>query len=117
MRKLSDISTKVTKLSKFIEALLSCEIASNSSRITVAGGSITEILYFLKEEDRIIGVDITSNYPKDTQKFPSIGYVRNLSAEGVLSLKPTLIIGEDDMGPPDVINQVNRTEKIIFLHI
>ena len=84
-------------------------MASNSSRITVAGGSITEILYFLKEEDRIIGVDITSNYPKDTQKFPSIGYVRNLSAEGVLSLKPTLIIGEDDMGPPDVINQVNRT--------
>jgi len=35
--------------------------------------------------------------------------VRALSAEGVLSLDPTLIIGENDMGPPSVIDQINRT--------
>ena len=90
-------------------SMFSCEIASNSSKITVAGGSITEILYFLKEESRINAVDLTSNYPEETKSFPSIGYVRNLSAEGILSLKPTLIIGEDDMGPPSVIDQIKRT--------
>ena len=41
-----------------------CNIADNASGIVVAGGSITEILYFLNEEDRILGVDVTSNFPK-----------------------------------------------------
>ena len=86
-----------------------CEKAMDSSRITAAGGSITEIIYFLEQESRIIAVDVTSNYPKSAMNFPSIGYVRALSAEGVLSLDPTLIIGENDMGPPSVIDQINRT--------
>ena len=86
-----------------------CNQAPNSSRITVAGGSITEILFFLGFENNIIAVDVTSNYPKKAKEYQSIGYVRNLSAEGVLSLKPTLIIGEDDIGPPSVIEQIKRT--------
>ena len=86
-----------------------CEKAMDSSRITAAGGSITEIIYFLEQESRLIAVDVTSNYPKSAMNLPSIGYVRALSAEGVLSLDPTLIIGENDMGPPSVIDQINRT--------
>ena len=51
----------------------SCNIANNTSDIVVAGGSITEILYFLNEEDRILGVDVTSNFPEETSELPSIG--------------------------------------------
>ena len=87
-----------------------CTKASNSSRIVIAGGSITEILYYLNEEKRIIGVDVTSNYPEEAKALPSIGYVRNLSTEGVLSLNPTLIIGEDDMGPPVVVEQLKEID-------
>ena len=65
--------------------------AKDPSRIAVAGGSITEILYFLGEESRIVAVDITSNFPEAATSLPSIGYVRNLSAEGTLSLNPTLV--------------------------
>ena len=86
----------------------SCNIASNTSDIVIAGGSITEILYFLNEEDRILGVDVTSNFPKETSKLPSIGYVRSLSTEGILSLNPKLILGENDMGPPLVIDQIKE---------
>ncbi|MAQ87864.1 MAG: hypothetical protein CMG23_06740 [Candidatus Marinimicrobia bacterium] len=85
-----------------------CNIADNTSGIVVAGGSITEILYFLNEEDRILGIDVTSNFPKQTKKLPSIGYVRNLSTEGILSLNPKLILGENDMGPPLVLDQINE---------
>ena len=85
-----------------------CNIANNTSDIVVAGGSITEILYFLKEEDRILGVDVTSNFPKETSELPSIGYVRSLSTEGILSLNPKLILGENDMGPPLVIDQIKE---------
>ena len=85
---------------------LNCETAQNSSRIVVAGGSITEIIYFLNSEEKIVALDVTSNYPEKAKELPSIGYVRNLSAEGILSMNPSIVFGEDDMGPPGVIKQL-----------
>ena len=87
-----------------------CSKAKDTSRIVVAGGSITEILFFLNESQNIVAVDTTSNYPEDAKSYPSIGYVRALSAEGVLSLNPTLIIGENDMGPENVLEQLKKTK-------
>ena len=87
-----------------------CSKAKDTSRIVVAGGSITEILFFLNESKNIVAVDTTSNYPDDAKSYPSIGYVRALSAEGVLSLNPTLIIGENDMGPENVLEQLKKTK-------
>jgi len=87
-----------------------CSEAKDTSRIVVAGGSVTEILFFLNESKNIVAVDTTSNYPEDAKNFPSIGYVRALSAEGVLSLNPTLIIGENDMGPENVLEQLKKTK-------
>ena len=87
----------------------SCGPAPDPSRIVVAGGSITEILFSLGEQRKIVAVDRTSNYPADVSEFPIIGYVRTLSAEGVLSLAPSLVLGEDDMGPIEVLNQLKST--------
>ena len=83
-----------------------CSLSSNFSRIVVAGGSLTEIIYLLGGDDKIVGVDVTSNYPEETKNIKSIGYVRNVSTEGLLSLNPSLILGEDDMGPLNVIKQL-----------
>jgi len=47
-----------------------CNKASDVSRITVAGGSITEIIYALGEEEKLIAVDITSNFPKEATELP-----------------------------------------------
>ncbi|MEM6808324.1 MAG: ABC transporter substrate-binding protein [Pseudomonadota bacterium] len=92
-------------------AMLECGTrAQDPSRIVVAGGSITEILYDLQEQQRIIGADRTSNYPAEARELPQVGYVRNLSAEGVLSLEPTLVMGEHDMGPPEVVEQLERLD-------
>ena len=87
----------------------SCGPAPDPSRIVVAGGSITEILFSLGEQEKIVAVDRTSNYPADVSEFPVIGYVRALSAEGVLSLAPSLVLGEDDMGPVEVLTQLKST--------
>ncbi len=80
--------------------------ADTADRIAVAGGSITEIIYRLGEEDRIVGVDSTSTYPEAATHHPTLGYVRNVSVEGLLSLTPDLLIGELDTGPPKVLNQI-----------
>mgnify|MGYP006278901823 CR=1 FL=1 len=88
------------------EVLACGETAPDASRIAVAGGSLTEILFDLGAADRVIAVDTTSNYPEAALGLPQIGYVRNLSAEGLLSLSPTLVLGEHDMGPPAVVEQL-----------
>ena len=61
-------------------------------RIVTLGSDITEIVYTLGEGQRIVGRDSTSVYPPDVEKIADVGYFRQLGAEGVLSLKPDLII-------------------------
>lgn len=89
--------------------VLDCgERPADASRVAVAGGSLVEILYALGEEDHIVAVDRTSNYPEAAKSLPQIGYVRDISAEGLLSLEPTFVLGEHDMGPPEVVAQLAR---------
>ena len=83
------------------------EPAMDASRIVSAGGSVTEIIYALGAESRLVAVDTTSNFPSSAADLPSVGYVRALSTEGMLSTRPTLILGEDDMGPPEVLSQLS----------
>jgi iron complex transport system substrate-binding protein len=79
------------------------------TRIAIAGGSITEIIYRLGEQNKIVGVDSTSQFPAAAKDHPLLGYVRNVSAEGVLSLSPDLFIGEADTGPTKTVNQIKAT--------
>ena len=87
-----------------------CNQTKDASRIVSIGSSITEIIYFLNSQDQIIAIDITSNFPEDSKKFPSVGYIRNLSAEGLLSTNPSIIISEDDIGPKNIIKQIQDTK-------
>ena len=57
-------------------------------------------------EDRLIGVDTTSQHPASLRALPSIGYQRQLAAEGILSLRPDLLLGSEEMGPPPVLEQL-----------
>ncbi|KGJ05609.1 hemin ABC transporter substrate-binding protein [Paracoccus halophilus] len=88
-------------------ALLSGPAAADphpdASRVLSIGGSVTEIVYALGQQDRLVARDTTSNYPAEAQALPDIGYMRQLSAEGVLSVKPDLILAEDGAGPPETI--------------
>ena len=76
---------------------------SGAQRIVSIGGTVTEIIYALGEGERVIAVDSTSTYPQSAADKPDVGYIRQLSAEGVLSQKPDLIIAEAGAGPADAI--------------
>nr|WP_046829330.1 hemin ABC transporter substrate-binding protein [Afipia massiliensis] len=87
----------------------------NRSRIVSIGGAITEILYALGLEDRIVGVDTTSLYPpKALGEKPNVGYMRQLSAEGVLGLNPQLILAIEGSGPKETL-EVLDAAKIPFV--
>ncbi|OLS62456.1 heme/hemin ABC transporter substrate-binding protein [Pseudomonas putida] len=71
-----------------------------------AGGALSEWIVELGAEPRLVGVDTTSQHPETLKALPSIGYQRMLSAEGVLSLRPDVLVGTEEMGPPPVLAQV-----------
>jgi iron complex transport system substrate-binding protein len=76
----------------------------DASRIVSVGGAITEILYALGVSDRIVAVDSTSLFPLDALKQkPNVGYMRALSAEGVLGLNPSLVLAIEGAGPKETI--------------
>ena len=80
--------------------------AAESDRIVAIGGTITEVLYAIGLGGSIVAVDLTSDYPDDAQSKPRVGYMRALSAEGILAVAPTLILAIEDAGPPEVIAQL-----------
>jgi iron complex transport system substrate-binding protein len=86
--------------------LLAAFPVAAAERLVSADGAVTEILYAVGEEGRLVGVDTTSQHPPQAQDLPSVGYKRNLSAEGVLSLAPDRLLVTDDAGPPQVLEQL-----------
>ena len=78
--------------------------AAPAQRILAIGGAVTETLYALGLEDRIVAVDTSSTYPpRALAEKPNVGYMRALSPEGVLSVGPDLIIAVESAGPPDAV--------------
>jgi iron complex transport system substrate-binding protein len=87
--------------------------AATPGRVVSVGGALTEIVFALGAEGVLVGVDTTSLHPVAAQKLPSVGYARALSAEGVLSLRPTLVLAGADAGPPMVLRQLEAARVAI----
>lgn len=75
-------------------------------RIVAIGGSLTEIVYALGQQDRLIARDTTSVFPREALKLPDVGYMRALSPEGVLSVDPDLILTLEGAGPPEAMDVI-----------
>ena len=87
----------------------------DNSRIVSIGGAITEILYALGLEQRVVAIDSTSFYPPQAlHDKPNVGYMRALSPEGVLGLSPSLILATEDAGPKEAV-AVLRAAGIPFV--
>ncbi len=84
--------------------------AEPAQRIVSAGGSITEVIYALGQEHRLVARDSTSNFPAGVSDLPNVGYVRRLSAEGLLSVNPDMILAEEGAGPPETLEVLAETQ-------
>lgn len=83
------------------------EKQANAERIVCIAKQYNEIIFALGAEKDLVAVDLSSTYPPDIKKLPTVGYHRALSAEGILSTKPTLIIHDNNVGPEAVMKQLN----------
>ena len=79
-----------------------------AKRLVSLSGALTEVVYLLNAQGMLVGTDTTSLFPEAAQKTTKVGYVRQLSAEGLLSLKPDAVVGTSEAGPPVVIDQIRQ---------
>lgn len=90
-------------------------VSAGAPRIVCAAGAMTEMIYALGAQDLLVGTDTTSLYPEAAAATPKVGYMRALSAEGVLSLAPTLLLSTDEAGPGAVLAQIRAAGVTVDL--
>lgn len=77
-------------------------------RVVCVSKHLTEMMFALGKGHNIVACDLTSTYPDSAQLLPTVGYHRALNAEGIISMKPDLIIHSNDIGPVHVIPQLEK---------
>jgi iron complex transport system substrate-binding protein len=82
-------------------------------RVVCAGGAITESVFAIGHGDEVVAVDTTSLYPAAVHALPKVGYFRQLSVEGLLSLAPDLVLADRDAGPANVLQQLGGATSIL----
>lgn len=84
--------------------------SSAAERIITLGGDVTEITYALDAQSQLVARDSTSTWPIATQSLPDVGYLRQLSTEGILSLRPTLVLASSQAQPSLVLQKVEGSK-------
>lgn len=81
-------------------------MAVGALRVVPLGGPVTETVYALGAGDLVVGTDTSSVYPDAATKLPQVGYQRALAAEGIIALRPDLVLATDEAGPTSVLEQL-----------
>ena len=88
--------------------LLPTAFASNKERAITLGGSVTEIVYELGLGERLIANDISSLYPEEATRLPRVGYYRSVPVEGVVAMKPDLVLASENAGPAQALDSIGK---------
>jgi len=75
-------------------------------RVVSLGGSVTEIVYDLGQGGRLVGDDLSSLYPEAATRLPRVGYYRAVPVEGILALRPDLVLASENAGPPQALERL-----------
>ncbi|WP_087026466.1 heme/hemin ABC transporter substrate-binding protein [Thaumasiovibrio subtropicus] len=81
---------------------------SSEPRIISAGSAVTELIFALEAESQLVAVDLTSKGFVMGTDIPQVGYHRQLSAEGLMALAPTVLVGSNEMGPEKTLNTLSE---------
>ena len=81
---------------------------SKDARYVVISPIYNEIIWSLGAQNTVVGIDLSTTYPPEVKNVQTVGYHRALSAEGILSLHPTAVIHDNNIGPPQVVQQLQQ---------
>ncbi|HET7631841.1 MAG TPA: ABC transporter substrate-binding protein [Gemmatimonadaceae bacterium] len=78
------------------------------ARVVCVSKQLNEFMYAIGAQNVMVGRDLTSIYPPEIRTLTSVGYHRALSAEGIISLRPTLFLTDGNYGPAEVTEQLEK---------
>ncbi|HEY4130666.1 MAG TPA: ABC transporter substrate-binding protein [Gemmatimonadaceae bacterium] len=103
------ITLRLLALATAVVAVACSRDSSGSGpRVVCVSKQINEFMYDIHAESVLVGRDLTSIYPPQITKLTSVGYHRALSAEGITSLRPTMLLTDGNLGPAAVVDQVKK---------
>ncbi|MFC4889361.1 heme/hemin ABC transporter substrate-binding protein [Streptomyces beijiangensis] len=78
---------------------------ASTDRIVPLTGSLSEIVFTLGLGKQVVARDITATF-EQAKSLPVVTRAHDVSAESVLSLKPTLVLADTTTGPAEAIDQI-----------
>ncbi len=84
------------------------EQGEHQQRIVSLSKQYNEIIFALGAEKDLVAVDLSSTYPPQIKSLPTVGYHRALSTEGIVSVKPSLVLHDNNVGPEQVMRQLEQ---------
>jgi heme transport system substrate-binding protein len=81
---------------------------ADAERVVCVSKQINEFMFAIGAQQLLVGRDLTSIYPPAISSITSVGYHRALSAEGIISLRPTLFLTDGNYGPDEVTAQLKK---------
>ncbi|MFD5893808.1 hemin ABC transporter substrate-binding protein [Streptomyces sp. NPDC060366] len=78
---------------------------TSTDRLVPLTGSLSEIVFTLGLGEHVVARDITATF-EQAEKLPVVTRAHDVSAESVLSLRPTLVIAETTTGPAEAVDQI-----------
>ena len=81
-------------------------VPANPRKVVAFAASITEIVFALERQERLVGVTQFSDYPPQALKIPKVGSYVRLDLERVLALNPDLCIATKDGNPKATIDRL-----------
>ncbi|HSM75134.1 MAG TPA: cobalamin-binding protein [Desulfobacterales bacterium] len=89
-------------------------VPNDPRRVVALAPSITEIVYALGREDRLVGVTRFSNYPPAAKDLPRVGSYVHLDLERIVALAPDLCIAVKDGNPKAVIDRLEALQIPVY---
>jgi len=86
--------------------LMGAQAACAAQRVVSLGGSVTEIIYELGQGGRLVADDESSVYPEAATRLPRVGYYRTVPLEGVVAMRPDLVLASRNAGPPKTLERL-----------
>ncbi|HDM25628.1 MAG TPA: hypothetical protein ENG24_03425 [Thermoplasmatales archaeon] len=100
----------------FICLMLFNSVCFSYERIISLAPNITEMLYALDVDDKLVGVTEYSNYPPEAQNKPKVGTFIHPCIESIISLEPDLVLALENATPLSVITRLREVGiKVLVL--
>jgi iron complex transport system substrate-binding protein len=90
------------------------DLPDEPRRVLALAPSLTEMIFSLQAEDRLVGATRYSNFPEAAKKLPRVGSYVQLDLEKIVAIKPDLCIAIKDGNPRRTVDAIKALGIPVF---